>query len=179
MDRPAEMFWMDAPSFWACLTRAVHKHGAAAAQIHGAVCKQAERGKLLDVIPQRLGKGLQKAAAAGRAGFVQEDVADGTILDLEALHILAADVDDKIDIRHKVFGGRKVGHRFHQTVITAERVFHQLLAIAGCGHTGHLQARVLLVNFEQLLPDQGQRVAEVGLVIGVQDLALLVHDHQL
>ena len=71
-----------------------------------------------------------------------------------------------------------MGHRFHQTVITAERVFHQLLAIAGCGHTGHLQARVLLVNFEQLLPDQGQRVAEVGLVIGVQNLALLVHDHQ-
>ena len=78
----------------------------------------------------------------------------------------------------KYLAAGKVGHRFHQAVITAERVFHQLLAVAGCGHTGHLQARVLLVNFEQLLPDQGQRVAEVGLVIGVQDLALLVHDHQ-
>ena len=161
------------------LHRAVHEHGAAAAQVHRAVRKQTQGGKLLDVITQGLGEGLQKAAAAGRTGFVQEDVADGTILDLEALHILAADVDDEVHIRHEVLGGGEVGHRFHQTVITAEGVLHQLFAVAGGGHAGHLQAGVFLVDLEQLLPDEGQRVAEIGLIVGVQDLALLVHDHQL
>ena len=161
------------------LDRAVHKHGAAAAQIHGAVCEQAESGELLDIIAQCLSKGLQKAAAAGGAGLVQEDVADGTILDLEALHVLTADIDDEIYIGHKVFGGGEMSHRFHQTIITAEGVLDQFLAIAGGGHAGHLQAGVFLVDLDQLFPDQGQRVAKVGLVIGVQDLALLVHHHQL
>ena len=39
MDRPAEMFSMEAPSFWACLTRGIHEHRAAAAQVHRA-CRQ-------------------------------------------------------------------------------------------------------------------------------------------
>ena len=161
------------------LDRAVHEHGAAAAQIHRTVCEQAKARKFLHIVAQCLCKGLQKAAAAGGAGFVQEDVTDGSILDLEALHILPADIDDEIHIRHEVFGGGKVCHRLHQTVVAAEGVLHQLLTVAGGGDAGHLQARVLLVNFEQLIPDQGQRVAQVGLIVGVEDLALLVHHHQL
>ena len=38
---------------------------------------------------------------------------------------------------------------------------------------------MLFIDLQQLLPDKGQRVAEVRLIIGVEDLALLVHDHQL
>ena len=161
------------------LDRAVHEDGAAAAQIHRAVRKQAQRRELLDVVAQRLCEGLQEAAAAGGARLVQEDVADGPILDLEALHILSADVDDEIDVRHEVFGGGEVGHRLHQTVIAAEGILDQLLAVAGGGHAGHLKAGMLLVDLNELFPDQGQRVAEVRLIVGVQDLALFVHDHQL
>ena len=72
-----------------------------------------------------------------------------------------------------------MSHRFHQTIITAEGVLDQFLTVAGGGHAGHLQAGVFPVDLDQLFPDQGQRVAKVGLVIGVQDLALLVHHHQL
>ena len=161
------------------LDRAVHEHGAAAAQIHRAVCEQAKACKFLHIVAQCLCKGLQKTATAGGTCFVQEDVADGTIFDLEALHILTADVDDEIHIRHKVFCSGKVRHRFHQTVIAAECVLHQLFAVAGGGHADHLQARVLLVNFQQLFPDEGQRVAQIRLIVGVEDLALLVHHHQL
>ena len=161
------------------LDRAVHKDGAAAAQVHRAVGKQAQRGKLLDVVAQRLGKGLQEAAAARRTGLVQKDVADGPVLDLEALHVLAADVDDEIHVGHEILGGGEVGHRLHQAVIAAEGVFDQVLAVAGGGHAGHLQAGVAAVDLQQLVPDQGQRVAQVGLVVGVEDAALLVHHHQL
>ena len=161
------------------LDRAVHKHGAAAAQIHGAVCEQAESGELLDIIAQCLSKGLQKAAAAGGAGLVQEDVADGTILDLEALHVLTADVDDEVHVRHEVFCCREVGHGLHEAEVAAEGVLDQLFAVAGGGHAGHLEAGVLFIDLQQLLPDKRQRVAEVRLIVGVEDLALLVHDHQL
>ena len=116
---------LDAGTVLLCLLdRAVHEHGAAAAQVHRAVCEQTQCGKLLDVVAQCLCKGLQKAAAAGGAGLVQEDVADGAILDLEALHVLPADINDEIHVRHKVFGSGEMCHRFHQTVIAAESVFH-------------------------------------------------------
>ena len=161
------------------LDRAVHKDGAAAAQIHGAVGEEAEGRELLDVVAQCLRESLQKAAAAGRAGFVQEDVADGTIFDLEALHILTADVDDEVHVRHEVFCCREVGHGLHEAEVAAEGVLDQFFAVAGGGHAGHLEAGVLFIDFQQLLPDKGQRVAEVRLIVGVEDLALLVHDHQL
>ena len=171
---------LDAGTVLLCLLdRAVHEHGAAAAQVHRAVCEQTQCGKLLDIVAQCLCKGLQKAAAAGGTGLVQEDVADGTILDLEALHVLPADINDEIHVRHKVFGSGEMCHRFHQTVIAAESVFHQFLTVAGGGDACHLQPRVLFVNLEQLLPDEGQRVAKVGLIVGVQNLALFVHHHQL
>ena len=105
------------------LDRAVHEDGAAAAQIHGAVGEEAEGRELLDIVAQCLREGLQKAAAAGRAGFVQEDVADGTIFDLEALHILTADVDDEVHVRHEVFCCREVGHGLHEPEVAAEGVF--------------------------------------------------------
>ena len=40
----------------------------------GLVGKQAQLGEIRDVVAQRLGEGLQKGAAAGGAGLVQEDV---------------------------------------------------------------------------------------------------------
>ena len=93
--------------------------------------------------------------------------------------MLPADINDEIHVRHKVFGSGEMCHRFHQTVIAAESVFHQFLTVAGGGDACHLQPRVLFVNLEQLLPDKGQRVAKVGLIVGVQNLALFVHHHQL
>ena len=72
-----------------------------------------------------------------------------------------------------------MGHGLHEAEVAAEGVLDQLFAVAGGGHAGHLEAGVLFIDFQQLLPDKGQRVAEVRLIVGVEDLALLVHDHQL
>ena len=48
---------------------------------------------------QTLGEVLDEGAAAGRARLVERDVADTAVLDEEALHVLAADVEHKGDIR--------------------------------------------------------------------------------
>ena len=68
------MFSIEAPSFCACLTLEFINTVQRLPRSTGLVGKQAELGKLLDIVAQRLGKGLQKAAAAGGAGLVQEDV---------------------------------------------------------------------------------------------------------
>ena len=161
------------------LDRRVHKHGAAAAKVNGLVGKQAQRGKLLDVVAQRLGERLQKAAAAGGAGFVQEDVADRTVLNFEALHVLTADVDDEIHVGQKVLGGGKVRDSLDKTAVTVERIFDELLAVAGGGHAGDLQARVILVETEQRLPDERDRVAEVRTVALEQNVRVVVDDDKL
>ena len=58
------------PVLLGLLDAGVHKDGAAAPQIHRAFGEEPQVGKVLDGIAQGLGKGLQKAAAAGGAGFV-------------------------------------------------------------------------------------------------------------
>ena len=163
-----------------CLLDAgVHKDGAAAAEVHRLVGKQAEGGKLLDIVAQRLGEGLQKAAAAGGAGLVQEDVADGTILDLEALHVLTADVDDEVHIGQEVLGSGKVGHRLDKAAVAVEGIFDQLLTVAGRGHTGNLQPGVIPIQLEQRLLHKRDRVAEVGAVAFKQNVGVVVNDDQL
>ena len=93
--------------------------------------KQAHFGKLGNVIAQCVGKGLQERTTAGRASLIQEDVVNGTIANLKALHILTADVDDEIHVGHEGFGGSKVSYRFYNAVFNGKGVFQQLFAVTG------------------------------------------------
>ena len=167
------------PVLLGLLDRGVHEHRAPAAQVYGPLGKEAQLGEFLHVIAQRLGEGLQKAAAAGGAGLVQENVADGPVLDLETLHVLAADVDDEVHIGQEVAGGGEVGHRLHHAVVGVEGVFRQILAVAGGGDRRHVQRRMLVIQLLEHLPDQGHRIAQIGLVVGEEDPGVLVDDHHL
>ena len=73
-----------------------------------------------------------------------------------------------------------MGHRFHQTVITAERVFHQLLAVAGdAGAFDGDMIAAQAVYFGELFLHDADRIAPVGVVVGVQNLPVPAHQHQL
>ena len=89
----------------------------------GCLANRPSLAEVGDVIAQGLGKGLDKGAAAGGAGLVEHDGVHGAVADLEALHVLAADVDDEIHVRVEVGGSVVVGHRLHQTQVTARRRF--------------------------------------------------------
>ena len=78
-----------------------------------------------------------------------------------------------------MLGGGEVGHRLHQPAVTVERVLDEFLAVAGGGHAGNLQARVLLIEFEQRLFDQRDGVAQVRTVALEQNVGIVVDDHQL
>ena len=97
----------------------------------------------LDDIIKKLGEGLEEAAAAGGAGLVQEDVADSAVLNLKALHVLTADVDNKIHVGQKMPGGGEVGHGLHHAVVGVEGIFRQVLAVAGGGDGGHMEGGVV------------------------------------
>ena len=81
---------------------------------------------------------------------------------------MSADVDDKINVRHKVFGGGKVRYGFDNAVIHAECTFDNVLAVARGRDRRNLNAGAAAVNVQKQLSDDGNGVAAVGLISGVK-----------
>ena len=102
------------------LHAAVHEHGTAGAEVDGVLCKECGLGKVLHGVGEGLCKGLDKGPAAGGAGLVQGDGIHRTIFDADALHVLAADVQDAVDVRIKVGGAVVVGDGLHLAVVELE-----------------------------------------------------------
>ena len=87
--------------------------------------------EVLHAVVQRFGKSLDKGAASGRAGFVQLYAVDGLVLDLDAFHILSADIQNAVHLRVKEGGRIVVCDGFHLTLVQKERGLDQRLAVAG------------------------------------------------
>ena len=58
--------------------------------------EQPHLGEVGNGVAQGLGEGFNERTTAGGAGLVEEDGVHRAVADLEAFHILAADVDDKV-----------------------------------------------------------------------------------
>ena len=71
----------------------------------------------------------------------QENVADGPLVDLEALHVLAADVQNAVDVRVEEGSGLIVRDGLDLTVIEQEGGLQQRLAVAGRAGARNLRAR--------------------------------------
>ena len=71
---------------------AAHEHGAAAAELGRVRAVEGARRDVLDGDAEALREGLDERAAAARAGFVERDARDDTVVDEDGLHVLAADV---------------------------------------------------------------------------------------
>ena len=158
----------------------VHKHGAAAAQIHRSGGMQTLFRKGLYVIAHALGKGFDKGTAAGGASLVEHNGVNGAVANFETLNVLSADVQNKIHIGLEIFCGGVVGDGFHNTLVNVECVANQFLAVAGGGAAANLNpVSAQFADFHQLLPDDFHRVAPVGAVIGVQQLFVLGNQGEL
>ena len=151
----------------------VHEHCAAGAKVYGVLGKQADLGEIGDGIAQRLGEGLDKGAAAGGAGLVEHDGVHCAVADLEALHVLSADVDDEVHVRVEVGSGVVVGHCLHKAHVAGEGVFDQVLAVAGdSGAADGDTVAAEPVYLPELLQHDGHGVAEVGVVVSIQQAAV-------
>ena len=67
-------------------------------------------------------------------------------MDLKALDILSADVNDKLNVRHKTLCGGEMGHCFHNAEINAESVFDDLFAVASHCACSDLHIGMLLIK---------------------------------
>ena len=155
----------------------VHKDRAAAAQVDGGLGMDGGIGKRAHVHVHRHGETLDKAAAARRAGLVEHDVLDDAVLDAQTLHVLAADVQNKLDAGQECLGAAQVRNGLDLAGIGLEGLDEQRLAVARGGHVADGAARgdvVVEIGHDDL--GRAQDVAVVVAVPGVQQLAILAHE---
>ena len=89
---------------------------------------------------QALGEVLDEGAAAGRARFVERDVADTAVLDEEALHVLAADVEHEGDIRAEFLCRPQVCERLDLAAVSMQGSLDNGLTIARRHRARNLRA---------------------------------------
>ena len=95
----------------------IHKHGAAGAQIHGIAGKQRLPGKGPGGVSQRGREILNEGTAAGGAGLVEQDGIHRSVFQLDALHVLPADIQDAVHVLVKEGGGGTVGNGLHLALV--------------------------------------------------------------
>ena len=158
----------------------VHKDRAAAAQVDRGLGMDGSVSERAHVHVHRHGETLDKAAAARRAGLVEHDVLDNTVLDAQALHILAADVQDELDAGQECLGAAQVRDGLNLAGVGLEGLDEQRLAVARGGHVADGAAgRDVVVEIGHDDLGRAQDVTVVVAVPGVQQLAVLAHERGL
>ena len=132
--------------------------------------------ELLGCVAQNFSEGLQKAAAAARAGFVQEDVVDSAVVDFQALHILTTDVQNEIYLRLQILGSIKMCHGFYDTIVNAEAVANQILAVAGYCTCQQVAVRIFCIEIGKIIADGNNGITLVALVEGIKQFAVRTHN---
>ena len=143
-------------------------------------CEQSQLGELGNVIAQCHGKRLNKRAAAGGTCLIQHDAVDAVVLDLEALDVLSADVDDEIHLRTEERSRLEVCHRFDNAEVHAQSGTDQVFSIAGDGTAADLTVRTQVgVQGGQFPLNAVQRLSLIGSVELVQQLVVFRQQHDL
>ena len=168
-------------AFLLCLLDAgVHEDGAAAAQVHGVLGSHGLDREVLDAHAHGHREALEEAAAARGAGLVEHDVLDDALLDLQALHVLTADVQDELDVGHEGLCAAQVRDGLDLAGVGAQGLDEQGLAVAGRGDVadGGVLGHVVV----EVVHDDARGAQDVAVVVavpGVQELAPLAHHGRL
>ena len=109
----------------------IHKYRTARSEINRVLCEQSFLREILHLIVQGVGKRLDKGAAARGARLVELYAVHGVILDLDALHILSADVQDAVNLGIKKCRGIVVRYGLHFSLIEQKRRLDQGLSVTG------------------------------------------------
>ena len=93
--------------------------------------KESLTGKILDAVIQGFGEGLNEGSATGGTGLVEKHTVHGLILDLDALHVLAADIQNAVHLRIEEGGSVVMGYGFHFTLVQHQGSLNQCFSVAG------------------------------------------------
>ena len=136
------------PFFLGLFNPGVHEHRTTGAQIYRRLRILRLAGKFRRGHVQTFRKVLDKGTAAGTASFVQRNLADIAVLDLETFHILPADIQHTGYFRTKLLRRPEMGKGFHFAGVRMERRLDDAFAVTGGEHPGYITAlRQMLIKF--------------------------------
>ena len=154
----------------------VHKHRAARAEVDRGLGKECFVREFLRCHAKRVGEILEERAAAGRAGLVQKHRVDRAILELDALHVLPADIQHAVDLRVEERRGGAVGDGLDLALVERERGLEQRFAVARGAGARNMRARGKMLAQRMYRLHGG--LDGIALIVGVervQKLALFAN----
>ena len=117
--------------FLRLLHAAVHEHGTTASQVNGMLCCNCGLCEVGNVQVQAACEALNETSAARRACFVQHDMLNNAVFHAQALHILAANIQDEFNARQHFLGTAQVRDRLNLARVNAQSFQQQAFAVAG------------------------------------------------
>ena len=154
----------------------VHKHRAARAEVDRGLGKECFVREFLRCHAEGVGKVFEERAAAGRAGLVQKHRVDRAVLELDALHVLSADIEHAVDLRVEERRGGAVGDGLDLALVERERGLEQRFAVARGAGARNMRARG--ERFTQRMYGLHGSLDGIALIVGVkrvQKLALFAN----
>ena len=124
--------------------------------------------EILHAVVQGLRERLDEGTAAGGTCLVQLYAVYSAVFDLDALHILAADVENTVDFRIEERGSVIMGNRLYLTLVQHQCSFDERLAVTGRTGPGDLCG---IRQFGVDLLDRADRCAErISVVVAVEGI---------
>ena len=162
------------------LDAGVHENRAARAKVNGILRKKSCLCKIHHRVIQGLRKGLDKRAAPGGTGLVERNGIHGSVANADALHVLAADVEDAVHLRVKIRCTVIVRDGFDLAPVQPECGLHQRFAIAGGAAAGYGNTgRELLIQIGNPADGRFDGRAVVGGIEGPEKLAVFADESKL
>ena len=128
--------------------------------------KKSGLSKVLYGVVQRLGESFDKGTASGGTCLVQLYAVYGLITDLDAFHILSADIDDTVNLRVEESCCIVMGNGLNFPLIQQQSGLHQSLAVA-C-RTGKCNVCILRKNVVDLLDRTDGCLKRASVIIAVE-----------
>ena len=139
--------------------------------------KQSLPCEILNAVVQRLGKVFDKGTTAGGACLIQLYALYRMIAYFDALHVLAANVQNAVHIRIEEGGGCVMGDGFHLSLIQNESGLNQLFAVTGgAGTDDPGSLRHFGIDVFDRADGSPQWIPVVIVVEGVQQIPVLAHN---
>ena len=158
----------------------VHKYGTSGTKVNRMLCKKSGFGEILHGVVQGFGKGFNKGTAARGTCLVQLYAVNGLVADLDALHILSADIYDTVNLRIKESSCIVMGNGLNLALIQQQGSLHQCFAVAcGTGKCNVCIFRKQAVNLLNRTDSCFQRASVVVAVEGIKQGSVLAYKSSL
>ena len=122
---------------------------------------------------------LQEGTAACRAGLIDNDIRDDTVIQPDCLHVLAADIQNKCGVLQIFGAGSGMSHSLDNMRVGPESFCRQKLSVTRGRHALYMQGNTLFgklfLHLNQALFQDRDGIASVICIERIQNPLFFIH----